>query len=257
MLSLALCIALSDLLITTIIIIITIIITTEHSERRMMKLSRRRLLLSAGTAAIGGIGAGLLPDIVHASDRPPRRNPGAGGAFVPVRTPNGWSLPWRMRDGVKEFHLVAEEFEHEFAEGGKATVWGYNGSTPGPTIEARRDEPLRVLATTNRPDEPLPEGASNARVVPWVSYSQVMPEADLVICHGGHGTVCRALGAGVPEASHASSQNMPTSAAIIPSPNRMRWLTIVTECCGPDQHSQALKLRRKAQRPRQPVVCVS
>ena len=35
-------------------------------------------------------------------------------------------------------------------------------------------------------------------VVDWLSYSQAMPLADLVVCHGGHGTVARALGAGVP-----------------------------------------------------------
>ena len=35
-------------------------------------------------------------------------------------------------------------------------------------------------------------------MVDWVSYSQVMPFADLVITHGGHGTVCRALAAGAP-----------------------------------------------------------
>jgi UDP:flavonoid glycosyltransferase YjiC (YdhE family) len=66
-------------------------------------------------------------------------------------------------------------------------------------LEALADEPVRVLATTNRhvPAEPI-EVPPNARVVEWVSYSQGMREADLVICHGGHGTVARALGAGVP-----------------------------------------------------------
>lgn len=118
-----------------------------------MKYSRRKLLLNAGTAAVAGIGAGLLPDIVRAEDRPPRQNPAAGGSHVPVRTPNGWPLPWRMRDGVKEFHLVAEEFEHEFAAGGKATVWGYNGSTPGPTIEAVEGDRVRIYVT-NRLAEP-------------------------------------------------------------------------------------------------------
>ncbi len=39
---------------------------------------------------------------------------------------------------------------------------------------------------------------ANARLYGWLSYSQVMAEADLVVCHGGHGTVARALGAGVP-----------------------------------------------------------
>ena len=63
------------------------------------------------------------------------------------------------------------------------------------------DEPVRVLASTNRrlPAElsPLPTPA-NAVVVDWLSYSQAMGAADLVICHGGHGTVARALTAGVP-----------------------------------------------------------
>jgi UDP:flavonoid glycosyltransferase YjiC (YdhE family) len=59
---------------------------------------------------------------------------------------------------------------------------------------------VRVLATTNRhqPERPLPSVPDNAVLVDWLSYSQGMAEADLVVCHGGHGTVARALGAGVP-----------------------------------------------------------
>jgi UDP:flavonoid glycosyltransferase YjiC (YdhE family) len=61
------------------------------------------------------------------------------------------------------------------------------------------DEPVRVLATTNRhqPERPI-EVPGNATLVDWVLYSQVMPAADVVICHGGHGTVARALAAGAP-----------------------------------------------------------
>ena len=66
-------------------------------------------------------------------------------------------------------------------------------------LEALADEPLRVVATTNRlGDAALPTAPANAVVVDWLSYSQVMPEASLVICHGGHGTVARALAGGVP-----------------------------------------------------------
>jgi UDP:flavonoid glycosyltransferase YjiC (YdhE family) len=67
-------------------------------------------------------------------------------------------------------------------------------------LEALADEPVRVLATTNRHarEEPLPDVPANAVVVDWLSYSQAMAAADLVICHGGHGTVARALAAGVP-----------------------------------------------------------
>ena len=67
-------------------------------------------------------------------------------------------------------------------------------------LDALAEEPVRVLATTNRhrPETPLPATPANARVLDWVSYSQAFEAADLVICHGGHGTVARALGAGVP-----------------------------------------------------------
>ncbi len=58
-------------------------------------------------------------------------------------------------------------------------------------------QPVRVLATYNRrpPPEPL-EVPANARVVEWMSYSRTMPHADVVICHGGHGTMARALACG-------------------------------------------------------------
>ena len=66
-------------------------------------------------------------------------------------------------------------------------------------LRALADEPVSVVATMNRLDpEPLPAAPANAVVVDWLSYSQVMPRASLVVCHGGHGTVARALAAGVP-----------------------------------------------------------
>lgn len=59
------------------------------------------------------------------------------------------------------------------------------------------DEPVRVLATWNRrrPVDPIPVPA-NARLVEWVSYARTMPECAVVICHGGHGTMARALASG-------------------------------------------------------------
>jgi UDP:flavonoid glycosyltransferase YjiC (YdhE family) len=66
------------------------------------------------------------------------------------------------------------------------------------TLDALAGQPVRVMASTNRRGEALPDAPANAVVVDWMSYSQVMPLADLVITHGGHGTVCRALAAGAP-----------------------------------------------------------
>ena len=72
--------------------------------------------------------------------------------YTPVRTLNGWTLPHRMVDGVKEFHLVAEAIEHEFAPGSRAKCWGYNGTTPGPTIEAVEGDRVRIYVTNRLPE---------------------------------------------------------------------------------------------------------
>lgn len=66
-------------------------------------------------------------------------------------------------------------------------------------LEGLADEPVRVLATTNRvrPMKPIAV-PDNAVLVEWLSYSQALKETSLVICHGGHGTVARCLAAGVP-----------------------------------------------------------
>ena len=113
-----------------------------------MQVSRRSLLLSAG--AVAGTGAAVAPVATSAAagpdKAPPRSAPGR------VRTLNGRSLPWRLVDGFKEFHLVAGEFEHEFAPGCRAKCWGYNGSTPGPTIEAVEGDRVRILVTNNLPE---------------------------------------------------------------------------------------------------------
>jgi FtsP/CotA-like multicopper oxidase with cupredoxin domain len=67
--------------------------------------------------------------------------------YTPVITPNLSSLPWKVVDGVKVFHLVAEEVWHNFASGLKAKCWGYNGKVHGPTIEAVEGERIRIYVT--------------------------------------------------------------------------------------------------------------
>ncbi|HMJ14662.1 MAG TPA: copper oxidase [Polyangiaceae bacterium] len=70
-----------------------------------------------------------------------------GKDYTPVITPNNVSLPWKIVDGVKVYHLVAEEVLHEFAPGLKAHCWGYNGRVHGPTIEAVEGDRVRVYVT--------------------------------------------------------------------------------------------------------------
>lgn len=67
--------------------------------------------------------------------------------YTPVVVPNGETLPFRIVNGVKVFHLTAEKFMHEFASGFKATVWSYNGRMPGPVIEAVEGDTIRIYVT--------------------------------------------------------------------------------------------------------------
>ena len=112
--------------------------------------------------SIGYLGAGVLSAAAGMA-RPPTGAPSAAPAgsavpvgarvpYPPVRTVNGWTLPHRMKGGVKEFHLVAEAVEHEFAPGCRARCWGYNGTTPGPTIEAVEGDRVRILVTNLLPE---------------------------------------------------------------------------------------------------------
>jgi FtsP/CotA-like multicopper oxidase with cupredoxin domain len=78
--------------------------------------------------------------------------PPADGSYRPVVTVNGSSLPWRMNDGVKEFRLVAQPVKREFAPGMVVNAWGYNGQTPGPTIEAIEGERVRIFVKNELPE---------------------------------------------------------------------------------------------------------
>ncbi len=112
-------------------------------------ISRRTLL---SLSVLGGLGSALTGTRLQAADVLPTAST-AVAPSVPVRTLNGWTLPHRLHEGVKEFHLVAEEVDHEFAPGCRAKCWGYNGSTPGPTLEAVEGDRVRLLVT-NRLGEP-------------------------------------------------------------------------------------------------------
>ncbi len=112
-----------------------------------MKLSRRKLLVAATASADAGARAAQDPHAGHQMADPHAGHDERARSYLPVRTLNGWTLPCKMKNGVKEFHLVAEEFEHEFGPGCRAKVWGYNGSTPGPTIEAVEGDRVRLLVT--------------------------------------------------------------------------------------------------------------
>ncbi|TAM38929.1 MAG: copper oxidase [Burkholderiaceae bacterium] len=121
--------------------------------------NRRNFFKAAGAVALGAsavtrVGAASLPEAVmqsSAATQPPQQPP-TGRPFNPVVTLNGWSLPWRMNNNVKEFHLVCEPVAREFAPGMKVNMWGFNGSSPGPTIEAVEGDRIRIFVTNKLPE---------------------------------------------------------------------------------------------------------
>jgi manganese oxidase len=107
-----------------------------------------------GAGVVSRVGAASLPEAViadGAATQPPPQ-PSNGRPYNPVVTLNGWSLPWRMNNGVKEFHLVAEPVVRELAPGMKANLWGYNGQSPGPTIEVVEGDRVRIFVTNKLPE---------------------------------------------------------------------------------------------------------
>ena len=121
-------------------------------------VSRRGLLTTAGAllgvSAVSRAQLAAVPEAALAAspETQPPRAPANGRPFQPVVTLNGWSAPWRVRNGVKEFHLIAEPVEREIAPGMTAHLWGYNGQSPGPTIECVEGDRIRIFVTNRLPE---------------------------------------------------------------------------------------------------------
>ncbi len=155
--------------------------------------STRRDFLSAGPAVAASlVAAGVSTTAANAADAVPqasrsaqpeqpsprideypRTRPGVGGPVgsasdrgklvpglrdpglppVPVEAPDLTKLPWTMRDGAKEFHLIAMPVKRELLPNLIMDVWGFNGSMPGPTIEVNQGDRVRIIVENRLPEE--------------------------------------------------------------------------------------------------------
>jgi UDP:flavonoid glycosyltransferase YjiC (YdhE family) len=134
---------------------------------------------------------GISPDLALVATFPQLEYPRRWPAGVEITGPMTFEVPHpeiELPAGEGPLVLVAPSTAHDSGNHLVRTA-----------LAALADEPVRVVATTNRvvPQRPI-EVPANAILVDWLSYSQLMPAASLVISHGGHGTVARALGAGAP-----------------------------------------------------------
>src|SRR5690349_17212849 len=111
-------------------------------------LSRRQIIWSSAATLAGGAIVSELVAQTTSLAKPQAEST----AYAPVVTPNGSTLSWTMEDGFKTFRLVAEPVKREFAPGMIVEGWGYNGQTPGPTIEAVEGDRVRIYVTNKLPE---------------------------------------------------------------------------------------------------------
>src|SRR5262249_12635679 len=110
-------------------------------------------------------------------------SPGPG--YLPVETPDVPKLPWRMEGGVKVYHLVAEPVSTQFVPWRPVNAWGFNGSVPGPTIEAVEGDHVRIVVENHLP-EPMTMHWHGLEVpipmdgVPGISQKAIQPGGSFV-----------------------------------------------------------------------------
>jgi UDP:flavonoid glycosyltransferase YjiC (YdhE family) len=155
--------------------------------RRDLNVQRARLDLPPLDRFHGGIS----PDLALVATYPQLEYPRDWPAGVEITGPMTFEVPHpeiELPPGDNPLVLVAPSTAHDSDNHLVRTA-----------LAALAEEPVRVVATTNlvAPQRPI-EVPANARLVEWLSYSQLMPAAAAIVSHGGHGTVARALGAGTP-----------------------------------------------------------
>jgi FtsP/CotA-like multicopper oxidase with cupredoxin domain len=112
----------------------------------------------------------------------PRNNHAAHMVESPVLvvTPDIPKLPYSLDGEVKEFHLVAGPAKRELVPGRTIDVWGYNGVSPGPTIEANRGDRLRIIVDNHLPEPTTMhwhglEIPNQMDGMPYISQKPILP----------------------------------------------------------------------------------
>jgi UDP:flavonoid glycosyltransferase YjiC (YdhE family) len=169
--------------------------------RRELNETRRRVGLPELARQYGGISE----DLCLVATFPQLEYPRAWPHGVHVTGPVAWEPPTdqvEVPPGDAPLVLIAPSTSQDRQE-----------RLLRAALEGLAGLPVRVLAARNRhPGRPgvewSPAVPANASVVDWVSYSQVMPQSAIVVCHGGHGTMARALASGAAVVTVPASGDM-------------------------------------------------
>jgi UDP:flavonoid glycosyltransferase YjiC (YdhE family) len=156
-----------------------------------------------------------------------------------------------------------------------------------PTLRALADEPVLVVATTGAPVQAALDALGgtpppNARLEPFVPYSELLPHVSALVTNGGYGGLQQALAHGVPIVVAGATEDKPETAARVawsgaglrikaqsPAPERVRdavtrvldepsyrgrAAAIAAEMAGYDAPASATRLLEALVRTRQPVA---
>jgi MGT family glycosyltransferase len=98
-----------------------------------------------------------------------------------------------------------------------ATLGTAYNRTPGlfaAILEGMRDEPVNLIVALGPNLDPADYGSqpSHIHIVRYIPQSLILPQADLVIAHGGFGTVMTALASGLPLVLIPIAADMPENA---------------------------------------------
>jgi UDP:flavonoid glycosyltransferase YjiC (YdhE family) len=181
-------------------------VTGEGLERGRRELNETRARL--GLPALDHVHGGISRELCLVGTFPQLEYPRAWPPNTHVVGPLLWEPPFGdvdMPPGDGPLVLVAPSTSQDRSHALlRAALDGLAGTD------------VRVLATWNRrPVEPPVAVPANARLVEWVSYARAMPRCDVVVCHGGHGTVVRALASGCVVVAVPAAGDMNENAARI------------------------------------------
>ncbi len=174
-------------------------VTNAGLERGRRELNETRERV--GLPVLAHQHGGISPELCMVATFPQLEYPRPWPQSVRITGPLAWEPPARAVEsppGRAPLVLVAP-----------STSQDPELELVGAALRGLARSPVRVLATSNRPLPAAPPPVpSNARLVEWLSYSAAMPHADVVVCHGGHGTLMRALSCGVPVVSVPAAGDM-------------------------------------------------
>lgn len=98
------------------------------------------------------VAAGAVSTVGVSAQKARPAGPAATAKPVKFVTPDVPHLPFTMDGSVKVFRLRAEPVRTEFVPGRVVDAWGFNGSVPGPTIEANEGDRVRIILENRLPE---------------------------------------------------------------------------------------------------------